>query len=197
VGSSAIEGVAPSAPAELDELTLARAKRGDERAWLALVRHHESRVFALVSRMLAGSRPASLVQDIAQDTFVRVLRALPEFDEAGAARLSSWILCIATRLTIDELRRQSAATTGDVDGFAASDRADLQAERGELGEALSRALASLTPTLRAVFVLREYHGLEYAEIARALDLHPANVATRLHRSRRALRAALSEEGWDV
>lgn len=193
---SAAKTTGPAAD-ELDELTLERAKRGDQRAWLALVRRYETRVFALVSRMLVGARPTALVQDLAQDTFVRVLRALPEFDTGGSARLSTWILCIATRLTIDELRRDRATPTADADRFTANDRSDARAERRQMGDAIVRALNGLKPTLRAVFVLREYHGLEYEEIARALDLDPANVATRLHRSRRALRKALAAEGWDV
>ncbi len=182
---------------ELDELTVARAKRGNASAWRALVQCYEGRVFALVSRMLAGVRPPTLVQDLAQETFIRVLRALPEFQLDGSARLSTWILCVASRLAVDELRRAPQHPSLDVERITAEGRTDHDLERKELGQALVAALSALQPSYRAVFVLREYHGLEYSEIARALDLQPANVATRLHRARVALRKALTEAGWNV
>src|SRR5260221_14313014 len=69
---------------ELDELTLARAQRGDEAAARALVERYQRRVFALLSRMLGGQR--ALVEDLAQETFLRVFRALPGFTAAGPAR---------------------------------------------------------------------------------------------------------------
>src|SRR5215470_592892 len=93
---------------ELDDVTLARAQRGEAAAWRALVEHYQRAVFALLSRMLAPSGRAALVEDLAQETFLRAFRALPAFDRGGRARLSTWILTIATRLGIDELRRRAA-----------------------------------------------------------------------------------------
>src|SRR5262245_42484489 len=84
---------------ELDQVTLARAQRGDEGACRTLVVTYQRPVFALLSRILRRN-----VDDLAQETFLRVFRALPRFRPAGPARLSTWILTIATRLAIDELR---------------------------------------------------------------------------------------------
>src|SRR5262252_7490429 len=92
---------------EIDDVTLARAQRGEAAAWRSLVEHYQRPVFALLSRMLAPSGRATLVEDLAQETFLRAFRALPAFDHAGRARLSTWILTIATRLGIDELRRRA------------------------------------------------------------------------------------------
>ena len=55
-----------------------------------------------------------------------------------------------------------------------------------------RALAELSPPLRAAFLLREYHGLDYAEIARELDIDLGTVKSRLSRARAELRAQLAE-----
>src|SRR6185503_9654648 len=88
----------------LDELTLRRAQRGDEQAWRALIARFQHPVHALIWRLLVG-RARHRVEDLVQETFVRVLRALPEFDPAGPASLSTWILTIATRLALNELRR--------------------------------------------------------------------------------------------
>src|SRR5438132_4247138 len=109
-------------PTELDEITLARAVRGDAAATRALVVLYEVRVFALVSRMVGG-RARATVEDIAQDTFVAVFRRLGGFDPRGGAKLSTWILTIAARRAIDELRRRRPEPIADVDppGIARAD----------------------------------------------------------------------------
>src|SRR5439155_3504611 len=95
---------------ELDELTLRRAQRGEAAACTALVKRYERPVFAVVSRMLTPSGRRAAVEDVAQETFLRVFRALPGFDLAGGARLSSWILTIATRVALNELRKRQATS---------------------------------------------------------------------------------------
>ncbi|HWE29392.1 MAG TPA: sigma factor [Polyangia bacterium] len=97
-----------AAPAELDELTLERAQRGETAACTALVKRHERLVFAVVSRMLAPSGLRAAIEDVAQETFLRVFRALPSWDARGEAKLSTWILTIATRLALNELRHRTA-----------------------------------------------------------------------------------------
>jgi RNA polymerase sigma-70 factor (ECF subfamily) len=92
------DGVVPSR-GELDDLTLARARAGDEAALTALVDRYQRRVYALIARMLVG-RPQQ-VEDLAQEVFVKVLVGLPRFDPRGPAKLSSWILTVATRACLD------------------------------------------------------------------------------------------------
>jgi RNA polymerase sigma-70 factor (ECF subfamily) len=169
---------------ELDELTLRRAQRGDQRAWRDLIARYEQPVHALIWRLLIG-RARHRVEDLAQETFVRVLRALPRFDPAGTATLRTWILTIATRLALNELRRPEP-TVLDVDP-PTTDRADDAAERARLGAAIAAGVASLPDGQRAVLVLREYHDLDYAEIADVLELDVGTVKSRLSRARSALR----------
>jgi RNA polymerase sigma-70 factor (ECF subfamily) len=180
---------AAPAPDELDELTLRRAQRRDPAAWKALVVRYERRVFALLSRMLGGGRRAQ-VEDLAQETFLQVFRGLEGFTANGPARLSTWILTIAARRAIDELRRREPRLLPE-DAPAAA-RPDDALRRGEIAAAIERAVADLSPEYRAAFLLREYHGLDYAEIAAALAIDPGTVKSRLSRARAALRAALAE-----
>ena len=178
--------------AELDDLTLARARRGDREAFRELVERHEVQVFALLGRMLLGR--GALVEDLAQETFLRVFTALDRFDPAGPARLGTWILTIATRLALDELKRRAPVATqlpGDLAADARTD-ADAGAERRALGSAIARAVEALTPEQRAAFLLREHHGLEYGEIAEVLSIDLGTVKSRISRARTALRAALAE-----
>ena len=174
----------------LDELTLRRAQRGDDRAWRALVERYQAPVHALIWRLLAG-RSRHRVEDLVQETFVRVLRALPEFDPHGPATLSTWMLTIATRLALNELRRPELARLAGEP--IAVEQADASIERKRLGAAIAAGVAALPDAQRAVLVLREYHELDYTEIATVLELDLGTVKSRLARARAALRAHL--ESW--
>lgn len=173
----------------LDELTLRRAQRGEQRAWRDLIERYQGPVHALIWRLLAG-RARHRVEDLTQETFVRVLRALPKFDPGGPASLSTWILTIATRLTLNELRRREPE---GLDHEPVDDaRADAGAERARLGAAIATGVAALPDAQRAVLVLREYHDLDYAEIADVLELDVGTVKSRLSRARAALREHLTQ-----
>lgn len=125
-------------PSELDEVTLKRAQLGESAACTALVRRYQERVGALVSRMLTPSGRGAAIEDVAQETFLRVFRALPDWDPRGSARLSTWILTVATRVAIDELRkRPSVAAPVDAVDSAPPPPVELQS----LARAIERALA--------------------------------------------------------
>jgi RNA polymerase sigma-70 factor (ECF subfamily) len=180
-------------PGGLDELTLARATRGDRDAFRVLVERYERPVFALLSRMLFRSGRESLVEDLAQETFVRVFRGLADFGRDGRNNLTAWILTIATRLCIDELRKRPLVlepldrAARDIAGLT---RTDSERERAEVAQAIARALAELSPEFRATFLLREVHDMDYESIAQALRVDIGTVKSRLNRARGLLRRAL-------
>jgi RNA polymerase sigma-70 factor (ECF subfamily) len=180
-----------SAPDELDAVTLRRAQRGEADACRALVERYQRPVFALLHRMLGPAQ----VEDLAQETFLDVFRALGGFAPLGPARLSTWILTIATRRAIDALRRRPPPAE-PLDQAAAElygpGRADDASERARVAGAIERAVRGLSPEQRATLLLREYHGLEYAAIARALEVDVGTVKSRLSRARAALRAVLAD-----
>jgi len=180
--------VAAKTSVPVDELTLRRAQRGDERAWRDLVTRFQQPVYALIWRLLAG-RARHRVEDLTQETFVRVLGALPGFDPAGPASLSTWILTIATRLTLNELRRPELAVLESEP--VATERADQPAERQRLAAAIAACVAALPEPQRVVLVLREYGDLEYHDIARVLEIDLGTVKSRLARARTALRECLT------
>ena len=182
---------------EIDDVTLARAIRGERLALHQLVQHHQRLVWSYLWRMLRPRADDPTVQDLFQETFLGVHRALPRFSPGGPARLSTWILAIATRVALNHLRQQRRDRPTGQDGKAV-DRGDGGAgvagmERQALAAALGRALAALTSEHRAIFLLREYHGLDYEEIARALDIEVGTVASRLNRAREQLRRSLGED----
>jgi RNA polymerase sigma-70 factor (ECF subfamily) len=178
---------------ELDEVTLARAKAGEASARAALIERYQRPVFKLLWRMVGRER--AVVEDLAQETFLRALEALPRFDTRGPARLVTWILTIATRLALDHLR--ASAPRADVVWAPGSAPAVLpgpeqDADRHALRRALEAAVEELPPAFRAAFLLREAHDLSYEEIAEALDIDLGTVKSRLARARGLLQAALAE-----
>lgn len=172
-------------------MTLRRAQAGDRQAFRRLVERYQRPVFSLLGRMLRGGRE-SLVEDLAQETFVRVFRGLGAFGSDGRSNLGAWILTIAARLAIDELRRQPLAHES-LDrglGVAGGAGADRQSERRGVATAIERAVATLTAEQRAAFLLREVHEMDYESIADALGVDVGTVKSRLSRARAALRRAL-------
>lgn len=169
---------------------VARLRRGDQRAFEELVIAYQHRVFGVAVRML-GSRAEA--EEIAQETFLRAHRALPEF--RGEARLGTWLYAIASRLCLNRLAssERRLARGGD-DALAAAPSPDADAaatlERAELDAALQEAIAALPEERRIVVILRDLEGLSYDEIAEALALEPGTVRSRLHRARLDLKAKL-------
>jgi RNA polymerase sigma-70 factor (ECF subfamily) len=179
---------------ELNALTFQRARRGDHAAFRRLVERYHRPTFALLWRILEHDHSQQDIEDLVQETFLRVFRALHRFDLDGSAKLSTWILTIAARLALNERRRASVVTlplqsAGDLPG---SERADSMLRNNRIRHALREALQQLRPRYRAVVVLREYHGFSYEEIAAATELDINTVKSRLARGRAALRAALEE-----
>lgn len=130
------------------------------------------------------------VEDLAQETFLRVHQALPGFDPAGPAKLSTWILTIATRLAIDLLRRPPRAYAEPM-GRAPDPESEVAGRA--LEQRLLRAMAELPDDARAVLILRAYHDLDYPEIAAALNLELGTVKSRLSRARAALQQVRERE----
>ncbi len=180
------------AASDLDEITLARAQSGDRLAKAALIERYQRPVFALLSRMLGNDN--EIIDDLAQETFARVLRALPGFDRYGRARLITWILTIATRLALDHLRASNARRDpSEIPGGlpVSLPRPDQLADQRALGVALVGAVEALPPAFRAAFLLREIHGLTYEEISEALHVDLGTVRSRLARARGLLQRMLS------
>lgn len=174
---------------ELDDLTVERARRGEASAQRALVERYQGPVFALLHRFRGTSEG---VEDLAQETFLRVFRELPGFRPAGRARLSTWILTIATRLAIDAQRRSAVRAKHTPDPPAPVTPPDALLERKALGEAVGRAIAALPEPFRAALVLRVYHDRSYAEIAEVLECDVGTAKSRVGRARQRLRQELKE-----
>jgi RNA polymerase sigma-70 factor (ECF subfamily) len=177
------------------------AQQGRELAFRELVRRYERPVFSLIFRMV---RDRELSEDLAQDSFVKVLNHIDKY--SPEFKFSSWLFKIANNVAIDHLRRRKldtismdgsphARTAADVEASVIELAADQEnaldeLESRELGSAIERAIARLRPEYRACIMLRHVEGRAYEEIAATLDLPLGTVKTYIHRARHELRKAL-------
>ena len=181
-----------------DQQVVELAIKGRETAYRELLRRYERPVLSLIHRMV---RDRELAEDLAQDTFVKVLNALdryrPEF------KFSSWIFKIAHNTALDWLRKRELPTLS-LDGAPDAVSADAQeATRplvasdepspadftagNELRDQLEAAISLLRPEYATAVTLFHMEGLAYEEIAETMSLPLGTVKTFIHRARKELR----------
>lgn len=172
--------------AEPDEVLVRRYRAGDADAFTALVQRHQQRVYSVCMRILGDTEAAA---DVAQDTFITVLRKIDGF--RGDSAFTTWLHRVAVNACYDELRRKRrrpmlhVVAEGDRDhepGPPVLDHADAVA--GETDAA--RALAHIPEEFRVAVVLADVHDMAYDQIAHVLEVPIGTVKSRVHRGRLAL-----------
>jgi len=166
-----------------------RCRAGEERAFQELVDRYKDLVFALIARTIQN-RPRA--EDLAQDVFLRVHRGLPYF--RGEARLSTWIYRIVANVCAQEHGRAPATVPlDDHDAARAAQTSDRQFGDLELRDHLEKAIARLPPNYRLLVAAHYLQGVQYEELADALELPLGTVKTQLHRAKQQLRRLLETE----
>ena len=189
---------APS-PADTDQMLVARAVAGDQRAYELLVQKYQRRIERLIGRMV---RDVDLVEDIAQETFIRAYRALGQF--RGEAQFYTWLYRIAVNtakkalvdLKRDPLVSASALRGGDDDDETSAVENELTSPETpetvlaakEIAATVNSAMEALPEELRQAVTLREIEGLSYEEIAEAMNCPIGTVRSRIFRAREAISA---------
>jgi RNA polymerase sigma factor (sigma-70 family) len=169
-----------------DSSTLvARVSSGDPEALALLFRQHAARVHEIAFRL---TRSADEADDVVQDVFVGLPDALRGYRDDG--RFDAWLARVAMRVALMRMRRARAyePLTGDVP--AGAQRDDAAATDARLS--IERALATLPPAARAVFVRRELEGRTHAEIAAELGISRNSSEVRLFRALRQIRSFLRD-----
>ncbi len=183
-----------------DEAALVEALRqGDPEAYEQLIEQYADGVYRVAFRLLQNQHDA---EDAMQEAFLSVYLNIGSFQ--GQARLSSWLYRIATNKAMDLLRKRSRKTEAATDAWedlgenAEEWLPDAQAvlpedwaERQEVQALIQEGLATLSPGLRAAFVLFEMEGLRMDEVAETLEISPSAAKVRVHRARQALRGFLA------
>ena len=187
-----------------DTALVARARKGDRKAFDRLIQKYQARIFQFCYRMLGDAEEA---EELAQDVFIRLFHHLKRF--RGEAKFSTWLFQIAKNLSLNRLhylRRRnffSFLSLDEAQGRSegsgrrldvADDRkgADGLYEARETQQLVQRKIALLRPDYRAVLVLRDIEDMSYAEIAGIMKMAEGTVKSRVHRARLELKNSLTD-----
>ena len=183
--------------ADADALLVERVKRGDVRAFEMLVVKYQRRIERLIGRMV---RDIDLVADIAQETFIRAYRALPQF--RGESAFYTWLYRIAVntaKKALVDLKRDPIVTEAALASRDADDETshvenelsdgttpDAVLASKEIAATVNAAIDALSEDLRQAITLREIEGLSYEEIAEVMRCPIGTVRSRIFRAREAI-----------
>ncbi len=177
----------------LDQELVERVQNGDKSAFDILVRRYEHKLVNVIGRYI---RDPVEVLDVAQESFIKAYRALPNF--RGESAFYTWLYRIAINTAKNHLVASSRRPPGDdVDAqeaeqfeldsglkeYATPERVALS---DELASTIQNAIDELPEELRTAIVLRELDGLSYEEIAAAMDCPIGTVRSRIFRARDAI-----------
>lgn len=170
-----------------DESVMRAVQEGHTEQLGVLFERYHPRIYALCVRL---TRQSDVADDLAQETFLRVLRYRDSFREES--KFSTWLYRLASNLCHDHWQRKVRHNV-EVDLHLVRDvAATATAERDERHERLEQALAQLPIDRREVLVLTRYHDLAYDDVARVLECSPAAARVRAHRALNELREIYRE-----
>lgn len=176
-----------------DQQLVERVQKGDKRAFDLLVIKYQQRIMNVISRFV---NDYAEVQDLAQETFIKAYRALPNF--RGDSAFYTWLYRIGINTAKNYLvARSRRPPSGDVDATEAEyyegdsllkDKASPEriALTNEISEVVFNAIEQLPEDLRMAITLRELEGLSYDEIAETMECPIGTVRSRIFRAREAI-----------
>ena len=176
-----------------DQILVQRVQRGDQVAFELLVMKYQRRIFRLIMRFI---RDPAQAEDVAQETFLRAYRAIPQF--RGESQFYTWLYRIAVntaKKAIAEGAREVSlhehpADGGETSGFD-EHLSDLETPEAVLAgrqvvRTVNAAIDGLPEDLRTAIALREIEGMSYEDIARAMSCPVGTVRSRIFRAREAI-----------
>jgi len=187
--------------AALDDHALAaRVQGGDREAFRHIMKRCNQRLFRVARGVVHSDEEA---EDVVQEAYVHAFEKIAGF--RGEASLLTWLTRIVLNEAYGRLRQRHPSVAveqietaqldpGNVIAFPAGPAADppAAAAREQIRHLLEGAIDDLPEAFRVVFILREIEECSVEETAKALDLRPETVKTRLFRARRLLRVALHD-----
>lgn len=187
---------------DVDAPLIERVKAGDVKAFEMLVIKYRRRIERLIGRMV---RDVDLVPDIAQETFIRAYRAIPQF--RGESAFYTWLYRIAVNTAkkqLMELKRDPLVTesarasredeednTSRVENeLTDGETPDAMLASKQIASAVNFAIEALSDDLRQAITLREIEGFSYEEIAELMNCPIGTVRSRIFRAREAIATRL-------
>jgi RNA polymerase sigma-70 factor (ECF subfamily) len=194
-------------PGATDEQLMLAFKAGDARAFATLVTRHRQAVYNFILRYVGQRQRA---EDVLQETWLKVVRSSSEYEPR--AKFTTWVFTIARNLCVDSARKESyrkadsldAPTSEDGEGRTLGELVpddegaspDRAAHNVRLRPLLVKAIEGLPPEQREVFLLREYQGIGFKEIAEVTGVNENTVKSRMRYALEGLRKRLADLGVD-
>lgn len=181
----------------LDAELVNQAKQGKMKAFELLVNRYQQKVANVIAKFVKDRHE---IQDVAQEVFIKVYRALPNF--RGESSFYTWIYRIAVNTSKNHLVSKSRRIQNapvefeEAENFSSNedhrnlDTPDAVYARGELEQTMSKAISTLPEDLKTAIVLREVDGMSYEEIAEKMDCPIGTVRSRIFRARDAIDQAM-------
>lgn len=178
------------------------AAKGDRTAFKALYEQYHESVYRTAYRLLGDRMRA---EDVTQEVFVNIHQKLDSFNFNST--FQTWCYRITVNACYDIMRKQkrrSKHNRGPVEAESYESRVESSRrsrpgeilKRKEVSNLIDQKLQSLNEDLKAAFVLREFEGLSYADVAKILECSEGTVASRLARARSQLADFLTKVGID-
>ncbi len=183
---------------EVERELIERSRAGDREAFRGLVEKYHRPILSTVYR-LVGSRFQQDLEDIAQEILIKIHKSLHKFDFDRGTKFSTWLFTFVRNHCFDVLKKRRLPTRsfgGSADDPASRLPSGRRSPAGELmndelAVEIERAVFCLPDGQRTAFILREYQGLGYAEIAEIMRCSEGTVKSRLYRAKESLRARLA------
>ncbi|MBE9914222.1 sigma-70 family RNA polymerase sigma factor [Paenibacillus donghaensis] len=164
----------------------------DKQLFSALVDRYKHKVYGVIRGMGADHQDA---QDLAQETFIRMYRFLPRYQEGSS--LSAWVYTIAVNVTKDFLRKRRPIPVDVVEGMEETDKGitpEQSVLEKEMKRDIYRHLKCLPENYRLVLLLKYTNELSYEEIVKITGFSMGQVRNALHRGKRRLKKELENKG---
>lgn len=180
---------------QTERKTIQRARRGDREAIAELIRSYQRPLEAFLFRLCGQS---DLAEDIAQESFVRVIRSLDRFDEQY--RFSTWLFTIGKRLLVNHQQKMRPTADSEIVEFRADEcrtpaTETIEAERtSRVTELVTVALDALVSPQREIVLLFHQQGWSVQQISNELSMPEGTIKSHLFRARRRMLEAIERTG---